>query len=61
MPVPKRRKSSTRRDKGRAHKKLGKPSVATCDHCGEAKLPHRMCPKCGYYKDRAYQVKVQAD
>jgi large subunit ribosomal protein L32 len=25
------------------------PAMATCDHCGSAKRPHRVCPVCGYY------------
>jgi large subunit ribosomal protein L32 len=52
MAVPKRRKSKSKRDKGRTHKKLTAPSVSTCPECGEAKLPHQACPSCGSYKGR---------
>ena len=38
MAVPKRKTSTARRDK-----------LATCDHCGSVKRPHRVCPVCGYY------------
>jgi large subunit ribosomal protein L32 len=24
-------------------------AVAECPHCHESKLPHRVCPHCGYY------------
>ncbi|MFW6303040.1 MAG: 50S ribosomal protein L32 [Candidatus Sumerlaeota bacterium] len=61
MAVPKGRRSSSKRDKGRTHKKLHKPAISTCNHCGEVKLPHRMCSHCGYYKDRAYDVTVTAE
>ncbi len=61
MPVPKRRRSSTRRDKARAHKSLTANTGATCPKCGAVKLPHRICDECGYYKDRAYVVNVTAE
>jgi len=61
MPVPKRRHSSSRRDRARAHKSLTDPLGATCPKCGEVKLSHRICPSCGFYKDRPYVVKVTKD
>jgi large subunit ribosomal protein L32 len=27
-------------------------SLVSCSRCGEPRLPHRACPKCGFYKDR---------
>ena len=27
-------------------------ALAECPHCHEAKLPHRACPHCGYYRGR---------
>jgi len=61
MPVPKRRRSSSLRDRGRAHKKLAEKRYATCPRCEAARLPHRICPSCGYYKDRAYIVNVTSE
>ncbi len=52
MAVPKRRTSKTRRNKRRAHWKLALPGLVKCSHCREAKLAHRVCPSCGYYKDK---------
>jgi large subunit ribosomal protein L32 len=26
--------------------------TAVCSMCGAAKLPHRVCPDCGHYKQR---------
>ncbi|PIS36383.1 MAG: 50S ribosomal protein L32 [Nitrospirae bacterium CG_4_9_14_3_um_filter_53_35] len=52
MPVPKRKKSKSRRDQRRAHIKVAVPSISTCPKCHEHKLPHYVCPSCGYYKGR---------
>ncbi|HHO76772.1 MAG TPA: 50S ribosomal protein L32 [Deltaproteobacteria bacterium] len=52
MPVPKRRHSSTRRDKRRAHDAISEPAVSYCANCQEPKAPHKICPSCGYYKGR---------
>lgn len=52
MAVPKRKTSKSRRDKRRTHWKLSLPGRAICPRCQEAKLPHRICPNCGYYRDR---------
>jgi large subunit ribosomal protein L32 len=52
MAVPKRKTSKSRRDKRRTHWKLSLRGMSVCPRCQEAKLPHRVCPKCGFYKDR---------
>ncbi len=52
MPNPKRRHSKARRDKRRAHDALTAPGLSRCPNCQELKLPHRVCPACGYYKGR---------
>lgn len=52
MPNPKRRHSKARRDKRRAHDALTAPSLSRCSNCQEPKVPHRVCPACGYYKGR---------
>ncbi|HVT18544.1 MAG TPA: 50S ribosomal protein L32 [Thermoanaerobaculia bacterium] len=52
MPNPKHRHSSARRDRRRAHDALAQPATSTCSNCGEAKMPHRACPHCGYYNGR---------
>ena len=49
MAVPKRKTSSTRRDKRRAHDALTAPNLSSCPHCGEARMPHRVCVSCGWY------------
>lgn len=53
MAVPKRRTSPMKRDQRRAqHDKVAAPNVSTCPNCGDAMMPHRACPACGYYKGR---------
>ncbi|MFP4501784.1 MAG: 50S ribosomal protein L32 [Candidatus Hydrogenedentota bacterium] len=52
MPVPKRRTGRTRRDMRRSHHAMKSPNLTECQSCGERIRPHRVCPKCGHYKDR---------
>ncbi|HHU79068.1 MAG: 50S ribosomal protein L32 [Caldicoprobacterales bacterium] len=49
MAVPKKKTSKGRRDRRRANWKLSLPGVVDCPQCGESKLSHRVCKKCGYY------------
>jgi large subunit ribosomal protein L32 len=52
MPNPKRRHSKRRKNNRRAHDGLSMPGLAECPHCHAMKLPHQVCPECGYYKKR---------
>src|SRR5438874_11975397 len=52
MPNPKWRHSKQRTSTRRAHDALKSRSLSECPNCHERKLPHRVCPKCGYYKGR---------
>lgn len=52
MANPKRRHSQARTSRRRAHDHLIARSTSECPNCHERKLPHRVCPKCGHYKDR---------
>jgi large subunit ribosomal protein L32 len=52
MPNPKRRHSKARTRKRRAHDALRAPQTTLCPNCQEPRVQHRVCPKCGYYKDR---------
>lgn len=52
MAHPKRRHSKSRRDKRRTHDGLSAPKLSICPHCKQLKLPHRICPLCGYYKGK---------
>ncbi|MDY3292026.1 MAG: 50S ribosomal protein L32, partial [Parolsenella sp.] len=35
-----------------ANMKIDAPSRSVCPRCGAVKLPHHVCPNCGFYKDR---------
>lgn len=50
LPVKKLTKS--RQGKRLAHYKLSPLYPSRCPNCRNAKLPHRACPSCGYYKGR---------
>ncbi|MGO1367878.1 MAG: 50S ribosomal protein L32 [Senegalia sp. (in: firmicutes)] len=53
MAVPKRKTSKSKRDMRRAsNSKMSAPNLMECPQCHEAKLPHRVCSSCGYYKNR---------
>ncbi len=52
MAVPKHKISKARRGKRRAHNALSAPNLTTCSNCQEPIMPHRVCPKCGWYKGR---------
>jgi large subunit ribosomal protein L32 len=53
MAVPKKKMSRSKRDSRRAnHDKVETKSLVSCSRCGEPRMPHRACPKCGFYRDR---------
>lgn len=58
MPNPKRRHSKSRSRKRRTHDSLSRTQLSNCSNCGNKKLPHRVCPRCGFYDGRAV-VKVK--
>jgi len=52
MPNPKRRHSKARGAKRRTHDALQAVGMSECPQCHEKKLPHRVCPNCGFYRGR---------
>ncbi len=58
MAVPKRRKSRSKRDSRRANHKISAAIFNMCEKCNAPKEPHRVCPTCGWYKDR-YALEVE--
>jgi large subunit ribosomal protein L32 len=56
-PHPKRKHSKGRRDRRRAHDALTAAQVVACSNCGEMRLAHTVCPKCGFYDGREVVAK----
>lgn len=52
MAVPKRKTSPSRRNMRRSHHALKPVLAMECPNCGELKLPHHVCPACGFYDGR---------
>ncbi|MBI4542598.1 MAG: 50S ribosomal protein L32 [Gemmatimonadetes bacterium] len=50
MAVPKRRTSKSKKRMRRAHYFAELPKLAPCPRCEELRVPHRVCPTCGYYR-----------
>ena len=50
MPNPKRKHTPSRRDSRRASNWVVKSGNSSkCPQCSAAKMPHRICPSCGFY------------
>ncbi|MGN6167750.1 MAG: 50S ribosomal protein L32 [Solirubrobacteraceae bacterium] len=52
MAVPKQKQSHARTARRRAQHKISAPAYNACPQCHSPRLPHRVCPVCGYYKGR---------
>lgn len=53
MPNPKRKHTRSRRDIRRSHNSgLEVAQLVECPNCKAKRLPHNVCPACGFYKDR---------
>lgn len=60
MPVPahKPTKAQGRTRRSNAYYTMEAPALSTCPNCGETKMPHRVCPACGFYKGKQIVTKV---
>lgn len=52
MAVPKQKQSHSRTNKRRSTHKAPRPTVNECPQCHSPRLPHRVCPECGFYSGR---------
>ena len=52
MAGPFRKVSKTRKRMRRSHNALTVVGTTKCPNCGEAIRPHRVFPKCGFYKGK---------
>jgi large subunit ribosomal protein L32 len=51
-PVPKKKAPKTRQGGRRSHDHLNPIGLTRCPQCRSPRLPHHVCPTCGYYKGR---------
>ena len=49
MAVPKQKQARARTRKRRAQHKISAPRYNECPQCHSPRLPHRVCPECGFY------------
>ena len=57
MAVPKRKTGRMKTRSRRAQNThVRTMQTVTCPQCGAPKLPHHVCPNCGFYKDREVVV-----
>ncbi|HBA59938.1 MAG TPA: 50S ribosomal protein L32 [Elusimicrobia bacterium] len=53
MPNPKRKHTRSRRDSRRSQNwKLEVKELVPCGQCGALRIPHRVCPSCGFYNGK---------
>lgn len=52
-PLPKKKHSRARKGGRAAHHFLTRGALSVCQQCRSVKLPHRVCPVCGYYNGRS--------
>jgi large subunit ribosomal protein L32 len=52
MPVPKKRRSKSKKRIKGAYFKIETPNLRPCPSCGALGLSHFACKECGMYKDR---------
>lgn len=58
MAVPKKKVSPSRRGNRRSHDGLKPITIMECENCGAEKLPHQICPSCGFYnKKQVFAIK----
>jgi large subunit ribosomal protein L32 len=58
MAVPKRRKGKgSTRARRSINTKISLPNLSECTNCGTMRLSHRVCPQCGFYKNKIVKYK----
>ncbi len=60
MAVPKHKVSKQRGNKRFASNyKVATPTLVECPQCHELRVPHKVCPKCGYYDGKLVVDKTE--
>jgi len=52
MAVPRNRSSNAKKNSRSSHSALKPKSSSKCSNCGKTKMPHRICPYCGFYANK---------
>ena len=52
MPVPKQRRSKSKKRIKHATWKIETPQLRPCSNCNEMGLPHHVCSICGFYNGK---------
>lgn len=60
MAVPKKKVSKSRRNMRRSHHAIKAVNTVTCERCGAARLPHCICPECGFYAKNGISYRVRS-
>ena len=58
MALPKQKTSKARTRARSANFKAKAPKLNLCPQCHNPRLPHRICPSCGFYRGREV-IKVE--
>ncbi len=53
MAVPRNRVSNAKKNSRRSHHAKKPQNLSACSNCGRPRMPHRICPGCGHYGNRA--------
>ncbi|MBR2865797.1 MAG: 50S ribosomal protein L32 [Elusimicrobiaceae bacterium] len=62
MPNPKKKHTRSRRDLRRSHNSVIEvPQLVECPNCKSMRLPHNVCPSCGFYKDHVVVAQKAAE
>jgi len=51
-PVPKKKTPKSAQGKRRSHLRQRPVALTECPRCHSPRLPHQVCPACGFYKGR---------
>ncbi|MEL7431385.1 MAG: 50S ribosomal protein L32 [Chlamydiota bacterium] len=54
MAVPRNRTSNARKNSRRSHHAKKPVQLSACSNCGARIQSHRICPACGYYRQKQF-------
>lgn len=58
MSVPKKRRTKSSVKRRGSHFALKGVTTMTCEKCGNKRLPHNACLKCGFYKGKSIHDEI---